>query len=284
MNPTIDPPPAKRSNRRVTLLEPFTEMRTVLLQFSMRKISMQTRGSLLGNLWMLLNPLLLLALFTVVFGVIMGGDFRMRSEAGIFDFPLGIFLGLMIVGLLTDTFQTAPLAILNHPNLVKKVVFPAEVLALSNVAVALYRFLMSLILFLVAVTFVGPPLTLNVLWAPLIFFPVVLMAVGAGYALAALGVFFRDCVHMMTFIGQVLFYSSAVFYSSRRIKEQSELVHNILQINPVLQAIELSRDIFLWEIPVEPWRLVYLWIWGIVIFVGGHYIFQSLKSSLADSI
>jgi lipopolysaccharide transport system permease protein len=100
------------------------EHRQLLVRFTRRYIERQTKGSWLGLFWVLLNPLLMLGLYSVVFGVIMGSSFGVAEDPGPYDFPLGIFIGLTVLGLVTETMGQSSNLILASENLVKKVVFP----------------------------------------------------------------------------------------------------------------------------------------------------------------
>lgn len=252
-----------------------------MIRFTRRYVERQTKGSWLGLLWVLLNPLLLLALFTVVFGLIMGGSFHISDEPGPFDFPLGIFIGLTVMGLITEAMTTAPQLILGSANLVKKVVFPLEILPVAMVGAIVVRTLMSCGLALLAIATVGPGLGWPALWFPFILLPLVFLALGISWMAAALGVYLRDLQQLMGFLSTALFYASAVFYPSRLIPEP---IYLWLRFNPVLQGIELSRDVLLWDIPLDPWRLLYLYAVGLASAVAGYWTFRRLRNGFADVI
>lgn len=251
----------------------------LLIRFTIRSIERQTKGSWLGILWVLVNPLLQLALYTVVFGIIMGGDFRVRADAGPMDFPLGIFIGLSVLGLITETMGTSPMTILSSQNLVKKVVFPLYLLPMANVGSIVFKTTMSALLAVAGVQLVGPGLTLQALWFPVILLPVILLALGLGWLLSALGVYFRDSQQLTQFLGMALFYASAVFYPSHIIPPG---LYTYLKWNPILQAVELSRDVLLWNIPLDPQKLLYIYGVGVCSAVIGFFSFRGLRSGFAD--
>lgn len=255
------------------------EHHELLLRFTSRQIQRQTKGSWLGILWVLVNPLLLLALYTFVFGIIMGGSFNVTADPGPFDYPLGIFIGLTVMGLITETMGQAPHIILAHQNLVKKVVFPLYVLPLATVGSIFFKALISCLLAVLFILLAGTHLSWSMLWFPLILLPVLFCAIGLAWMISALGVFFRDSQQLMAFIGTALFYGSAVFYPSKSIPEP---VYDWLRYNPVLHAIELSRDVLLWDIPLDPLKLAYLYGCGLVLSLLGWVTFQSLRSGFAD--
>ncbi|MEX0330281.1 MAG: ABC transporter permease [Puniceicoccaceae bacterium] len=257
----------------------FFQHRELLVGFTLRHIERQTKGSWLGLLWIFLNPLLMLALFTVVFGLIMGGQFGVTENPGPFDYPLGIFIGLTVMGLVTESMGQSPVLILSYQNLVQKVVFPLHILPPALVGSIFFRTLMSCLMALAAILLAGVSLTWQALWFPLILLPMLLLSLGLSYILSALGVYFRDSQHLMGFLGQVLFYASAVFYPSSRIPEP---IYAWLKYNPVLQAIELSRDVLLWNIPIQLDKLVYLYLIGIISVALGYFGFSRLRNGFAD--
>lgn len=258
---------------------PFFEHRDLLFRFTVRQIERQTKGSWLGMLWVLVNPLLLLALFTLVFGMIMGGRFGISENPGPFDYPLGIFIGLTVMGLVTETMAQSPMIILSHQNLVKKVVFPLHLLPVATVGSIFFKTIMSSLLAFTFLIFLGPGLSWSALWYPVILLPMLLLALGLSWLLSSLGVYFRDSQQLMAFLGTALFYASAVFYPSQRIPGP---VYDYLKFNPVLHAIELSRDVLLWNIPLDPLKLVYLYVVGLVACGVGLTCFQGLRTGFAD--
>ena len=267
------------NNQQNTGKRRLFEHQDLLFRFTVRQIERQTKGSWLGMVWVLLNPLLLLGLFTLVFGMIMGGDFGIVDNPGPFDFPLGIFIGLTVMGLVTETMAQSPMIILSHQNLVKKVVFPLHLLPLATVGSIFFKTFMSSLLALIFILTVGPGLTLDALWYPVILLPMLLLALGLSWLLSALGVFFRDSQQLMAFLGTALFYASAVFYPSNRIPPA---VYDYLRFNPVLHAIELARDVLLWDIPLDLKKLAYLYLAGIGTCLIGLFCFQRLRHGFAD--
>lgn len=265
---------SKKPERR-----PLFQHRDLLFRFTLRQIERQTKGSWLGMLWVLINPLLMLGLFTVVFGMIMGGDFGMTDNPTQYDYPLGIFIGLTVMGLITETMGQSPMIVLNSQNLVKKVVFPMHLLPVATVGSIFFKTFMSCLLALLALVLVGPGLGPEALWFPVILFPMLLLALGLAWLLSALGVYFRDSQQLMGFLGTALFYASAVFYPSNRIPGP---IYDWLKYNPVLQAIELSRDVLLWEIPLDPQKLLYLYLVGPLACLFGLFCFQRLRRGFAD--
>ena len=254
-------------------------------QFTVRAVEMKHRGSYLGFIWAVLNPLLMAALYVVVFGIIFNGRFHaVPDETGV-DYALGVFLGLVLFHLVTETLGAAPTFIVGQPNLVKKVVFPLEVLPLAQLGALWFHALVSLGLFaLVALSF-GRGLSLaGVLWLPAILLPHLLLTLGLGWLLAALGVFFRDIAQVTPLVGQILLWSSAIFFSTTAIASKSALAWSVLKWNPVLHTIDLARNAPLWDQPLNLLRLGYTWAAGAAVFLAGMAFFRATKRSFPEAL
>ncbi|MEK9986338.1 MAG: ABC transporter permease, partial [Opitutae bacterium] len=199
--------------------------RDLLWQFTKRNIQTGFRGSLLGVFWVVLSPLLMLALYTFVFGVVFGGSFEQLNTEGHLvrkdgaSYALGIFLGLSVMSLISGTLSSSATLIVSNPNFVKKVVFPLEVLPVAQVGNLAFNFSISLGLCLIGAILVGDGFCMAWIWLPLIILPSVFISLGIGWLLASLGVFFRDIAQLTQFLGMVLLYASGVFYSVRKIPE-----------------------------------------------------------------
>ena len=251
-------------------------------QFTVRAIEMKHRGSYLGMLWSVLNPLLMLGLYTVMFGVIFGGQFHALPDETKLDYALGLFLGLIFFNVLAETAAMAPILIVTNPNLVKRVVFPLEILPLSQLGSSVFNFLITFLLLLVGVESFGHGLTATgLLWLPVIAVPHLLLCAGVGLFLAALGVFFRDVQHVIQFLTQVLLYASAIFFSPALIRGLPT-AWMILKWNPLLQTVSLARDALLWHTPVNLVALAYTYAAGVAVLALGSWFFRKMQPAFAD--
>lgn len=253
--------------------------RELLWQFTRRNFELTLRGSHLGLAWSFLNPLLLLGLYVFVFGFIFGGHFGMIPNETKVDFALALFLGLTIFGLTAEVLATSPMIITSSPNFVKKVVFPLEVLPAAAVGASIFRMLIGLVFTLVGIIVLGPGFHPSLLWLPVIILPVVLGCLGAAWLISSLGVFFQDISQVMNFLTQAIMYASALFYSSKIIPPAA---WTVLRFNPVLLAIELSRNAALWHQAINFRQLGYLYASGLLICYFGHFVFRRLRPAFAD--
>lgn len=245
---------------------------------------MRHRGSYLGVFWTVLNPLLMLAMYVVVFGFIFKSKFNAFPNETPVDYSLAVFMGLILFHITAETIAAAPTYIITNPNLVKKVVFPLEILPLSNTSAAWFHFLISFCLLLIACFLTQrPPSITGLLWMPLILIPHIMFTIGLSWILAALGVFFRDISQVVGFVSQVLLYASGVFIPvSAMIKVPA--LWAILKWNPLLHTVELSRHALLWNKPIDLSYLSYTWIAGAAVLVVGGWFFKKWQPAFADVI
>ncbi len=268
--------------RFVPFFSDLWQHRELLWKFTRRNFELTLKGSHLGLAWSFLSPLLMLGLYVFVFGFIFRGSFGVIPHETRWDYALGILIGLTFFGLIAEVAAMAPLVITQNPNLVKKVIFPLEVLPAAAVGASVGRMLISLIFAIAGVIFLGPGLHLGLLWLPVIMLPIVLGCLGVSWLISSLGVFIQDINQFMAFLVQIFMFASAVFYSAARIQEEAPHAWLVLRMNPVLLAIETARDAALWHQPVNLRHLGFLYFAGITTCYIGYYAFRRIKPAFAD--
>jgi lipopolysaccharide transport system permease protein len=255
--------------------------RSLIWQFVVRNVEIRHKGSHLGLVWSFANPLLMLSLYVFVFGFVFGGSFNVIPGETRVDYGLGIFVGLSLFHFVAEVLGQAPGVIVSNPNFVRKVVFPLEILPVATVGASFFHFLVSMALVLIGIATIGPGLSWSVFWLPVIFAPVLLWGLGVAWMFSALGVFFRDINQMMQFLTMALMFASAVFYPASQVPEGA---WNILRFNALIHAIELSRDVALWNVPISLPALLYLYTSGIGACAVGYLTFRKLRPAFADVV
>jgi len=253
----------------------------LLMQLTRRAVELRHKGSWLGRLWIVAHPLLLLAIYTVVFSVIYNGSYGVIESETPAQYALGIFLGLTFLHLFTDSLSGAVTGITGNPNYVKKVVFPLETIPVSIVLSSLYNFMVSLMLCLLGILLLTDGIALSILWLPVVAAPMVLLSTGIACAAAALGVFYRDIAALIQVISLSLLWMSGIFYSARSIPEG---FWQYVKYNPVLLTVEMARDSALWNLPPNLQWLAYTYGVSIVVFYLGFWLFRSLRGTFADIV
>jgi lipopolysaccharide transport system permease protein len=253
----------------------------LLRQLVIREIAESVKGSALGLVWLVLSPLLNMGLYVVVFGVLFGGRFGRIDNESPLGFAIGVYIGLTMVNLVNETIGKSTGNIQRNSNLVRKVVFPLELLPAVQVCGTLFKLLVNTALWLVMAAFLGTALSVQSLWLPLIVLPLVAMTLGIAWAVAALSVYFRDIQQLTSLFTQIVFWSSGVFYSSVKVMAVPQ-VWAFLKFNPVFLAIENIREIVLWGGTPNSTHLVYLWAVGISTLLAGGFLFRRLRPGFAD--
>lgn len=252
--------------------------RQLLWQFTLRNVELRHKGSHLGLIWSILNPLLLLGLYVVVFGYIFEGRFGMVTTETRTDYALGIFVGLTFFHFVSEVLSVSPGFIVAYPNFVKKVVFPLSILPAAGVGAALFHMIVGIALSLLGVLLAGVPLTWAALWLPVIVLPLLFLALGIAWFFSAIGVFARDIGQIMQFVTIALMWCSGIFFSAQRFPA----AWKILRFNPVLLAINQARDVVLWHQPVNFHHVGYLYASGLLAALIGHWLFCRMRPAFAD--
>lgn len=256
--------------------------RDLLSQFTRRTIEQRHRGSALGFVWTILTPLLSLALYGFVFGWVLGTRYHQVPNETVFDYPLGLFLGLTLFQFLGDIMAQSPATIVTQPNFVKKVVFPLEVLPVAVVGASAFNAAISLGLALLGVVFLGHGLGPEALLLLIILPPVTMIGLGLAWFLSAFGVFVRDIANAMSFLVQVLVYTSGVFFPISMLQHSG--FWSILRLNPLVHAVDATRRAVLWQLPVSTHGVLFLWLAGFAICFAGYLFFHKTRHAFADVI
>lgn len=254
--------------------------RALLRRLVRREIESRYRGSLLGVIWALLTPILMLAVFTFVFSVV----FQARwggSTGGKGEFALILFAGLIVFNMFSEALNRSPSLILENPSYVKKVVFPLEVLPWVMVLSSLFQVVISLGILLVFHLAVNGLPPLSVLLLPLVWLPLLLLCLGTGFLFGALGVYLRDLRSIMPVASQLLMFLSPLFYPASALPES---FRSLLHLNPLTGIIENTRMV-LFAGTAPDWIVL-----GVQILVGLLFaafslrLFRHLRTGFADIV
>lgn len=255
--------------------------KTVFWQFLRREVLGRYRGSLLGMAWAFLMPLLMMAVYTFVFVGVFKARWPGAEAAGGIAFALRLFAGLIVFNLFSEVIGRAPLLVLEQPNLVKKVVFPLELLAFVSLGSALFHFCVSAFILLAGMVIFEQSLDWHVLLLPVMLIPLLPLLLGLAWLLSALGVYLRDIAPVVGLGVSFLMFLSPVFYSLQSLSSQWQFW---MALNPLTPVIENVRGvIFLNASPdwVAWWMALSVNL--LIVFLGA-YIFALLRKGFADVV
>lgn len=215
-----------------------TRHSSLLWQLARREVLGRYRGSILGLLWAFLTPLLMLGVYSFVFVGVFRASWPGASKGGGLEFALQVFAGLIVFNFFAEVASRAPNLIVEQPNLVKKVIFPVELLTWVAVLSGLFHFVISAASLLLVLLFTRGGLPISALALPFVLLPFLPFLLGMGWLLSALGVFVRDIGQAMTMIVALTMFMSPVFYSVATLDVKWQFWMNL---NPLTLIIEQVR-------------------------------------------
>ena len=249
-----------------------------MLQLVCREVLGRYQGSIAGLLWSLLNPLVSLAMYTFVFGVVFKARWGLAVE-NVFDFAMVLFAGLTLHGLLSECILKAPGLIVGNANYVKQVVFPLEILPVASLGASLFHTCVNLLLLTLVWALSHGELTLAVILSPIIILPLCFIAVGISWLVAAMTVYFRDLNQVVGFISTGLLFFSPIFYPISSVPQPFRV---ILEINPLTYSIEHFRAAMIaGEFPSLHGYIVFL-AGSMMVAWLGYAWFQKTRKGFAD--
>ncbi len=275
--------------RQLGRLKPFIPLRqdqwaklSLLRTLVQREMESRYKGSILGNLWPLLNQLALLLIYIYVFAIVLRVkvDIQAVPSDGSLSFGLWLFAGLIPWLAFNSGLTQAAGAVIGQPNLVKKVVFPLSLLPLVPVFASFLEStfgLMALITFMALVHQVIHP---TLLLLPLVWLPQLLLTAGLGFLVAGLTVFIRDVPQTLGVILNLWFYATPLIYPASMVPQPFQRL--LFWVNPMAAIGEMYRDTILFG-EVTHWPE-----WGIatlisgLFFAAGYGAYRKLRPAFAD--
>lgn len=246
-----------------------------------RDLEARYQGSVLGNLWSLLNQVAQLLVYTYLFSIVLQVKLSLKGlPTNSFTFGLWLFAGLVPWLAFTSGFLQASGAVVGQPNLVKKVVFPLALLPLVPVIAAFVESSLGLMALITFVAFTGKTIHSTLWLFPLIWIPQLLLTAGLGYLSAGLTVFLRDIPQTIGIVLNLWFYVTPIVYPASLVPES--LRFWVFWLNPFSAIAEVYRDLVLVG-EVHHWAE-----WGVasgtslVVFCLGFFVYQRLRPGFAD--
>ena len=253
--------------------------RQLILQMTKRDVIGRYKGSVMGVMWSLFNPLFLLLIYTFVFSVVFKARWGTDLHESKSQFAILLFVGMIVHGLFAETLNRAPGLILGNVSYVKKIVFPLEILPVVAIGAALFHALVSVLVLVVAFVLLNGYLQWTVVFLPLVLLPLMVLTLGAAWALASLGVYLRDVAQPISLIMTVLLFASPVFYPITALPER---IRPWLMLNPLTFVIEQARAILIFgQLPDWTGLATYSLV-SVLIAWAGYAWFQKTRKGFAN--
>jgi ABC-type polysaccharide/polyol phosphate export permease len=244
-----------------------------------RDLKARYRGSVLGFFWSFINPLLLLSIYSFVFSVVLPTLHSKETE----PYALFMFCGILPWTWFSSGLSESAGSLIAGGNLIKKVLFPAEILPIVSVIANMVNFFLGLpILVAFLVYYRRPPDALDLLWFPVAVLVQLVFMTALGLLLSALTVHFRDIRDILANILTLWFFSTPIIYW---INEAPGFSKTVLDINPMTHLIVAYQEILFFSGPIGHWRwLLALGGFSVALFLGCYWVFDRLRDSFAEVV
>lgn len=259
-----------------TLINDLKEMfhyRGMLINLVRRDLRSRYKGSILGFLWTFVNPLLQLAVYSLVFPHIL--------RVNVDNYTMFLFVALLPWIFFSSSVTSATTSIVNGANLVKKIYFPRFVLPVSAICANFMNYVYSLVIVFPALFFAGTKLTWNVFWLPVVLLVEFLFILGIGLLFSALYVKYRDVEHIVGIVVFSWFYVTPVIFP---IESFPEKVSAFLKFNPMTSIIISVRNILLYGRQPDWIWLTYSFVCGMIVTIIGYLVFKKGDRTFAEEL
>lgn len=256
-------------------LKELWQYRELFYFFTWRDVKVKYKQAALGVLWAILQPLIMMVMFTVIFSKAL----KVSSDG--IPYPIFALSGLIIWNIFSNGLLNSANSMVTNANIIKKIYFPRLIIPMSAVLTALVDFLFALIIYAVVLMFYHQSISLLklMLYLPLSILITIVTTFGLGTFLAALNVKFRDFQYLIPFMIQFLLFANPVLYSTKVFN--NPWLNAIMKVNPIASAIQLCRSIFTGQ-DVD-WSGVAIGsLVAILLLIMGVYTFRKTESYFAD--
>lgn len=265
------------------LLRPLAlvwRQRVLLRRMTWREVSSRYRESVLGTVWAVINPLLMLSIYTFVFGYMLKTRWPGQGDNKLL-FAITLFAGLIVNTLFAETIVRSTSVISENANYVRKVVFPLDTLPLVVLGGALFHALVSLGILVVANALVGTGLHWTMLLLPVVFGPIVIISAGIAWVLASLGVYLRDATQVVGFITALMMFLSPIFYPMSSFPAS---MRPWLLLNPLTLPVTQVRQVAIIGVLPNLHELLYAYLIALVVAALGLWFFERTRRGFADVV
>lgn len=254
-------------------LKELYDYRNLIWQLSWSEFKLRYKNSILGYFWSLLEPMLMLLVLYIVFSNLM----RIQVEY----FQLFLLLGIILWNFFSRATTIGMFSIVGKPSMVKKIYFPRDIFVISSCITALLMGIFESIVFIMFMAFFRVPLSVNLVYVPLILLLLFTISLGLSLALSGLNVFYRDVQFIWQVLLQIGFFATPVVYTTEVFPEN---LQKFILLNPIARILTSARDTIIYSSPAKIEDLLFIFLSAVVFLFVGYIIFSRLEPRFAEEI
>jgi ABC-type polysaccharide/polyol phosphate export permease len=260
-------------------LQQLLRYRPLVQSLVARELKARYRGSVLGFFWSFVNPLLLLLIYTFVFTVVLPGVHPPDLE----PFALFMFCGILPWSWFSSSLLESSNVLIAGGNLIRKVLFPAEILPIVTVLAGLVHFGLGLPILAAFLIYYRVPIApLDLAWFPVIVAVQLVLTLGLALLLSALTVHFRDVRDLLANLLTLWFFATPIIYA---LSQAPPGVRGLLNLNPFTHLAVSYQEVLFRPGPFTEWpRLLAVGAGALVTFAAGYFVFDRLRDTLAEEV
>ncbi|MFN8059453.1 MAG: ABC transporter permease [Vicinamibacterales bacterium] len=253
--------------------------RGLIQSLVVRELKARYRGSVLGFFWSFINPLLLLLIYSFVFSVVLPGVHPPEIQ----PYALFLFTGLLPWTWFSSSLSEGAGVLIANGNLIKKVLFPAEILPIVSVIANMIHFFFGLPILAAFLVYYAVPLSAaELLWFPVIVLVQLVLSIGIALVLSALTVHFRDIKDILANVLSFWFFATPIIYP---MTATPTLGRGFLNMNPFTHLAISYQEVLFYRGPFGHWRwLLVVGLGSIVTFLFGYFVFDRLRDTFAEEV
>jgi len=254
--------------------EEIWESRDFFYYLTLRDIKVRYKQTFLGILWIILQPLISMVIFTIVFG-----NFANVPSDNI-PYPIFVFIGLLFWQFFSATLNSTSNSLVSNENIIKKVYFPRIMVPISSTFAHIIDLVPTLLILVGLLAYYKVAPTAQIIFLmPILLFLILITSLGAGMFLAPINAKYRDVRYILPFFIQLGFFVTPVIYPTSLFGGSSRILRII---NPVAETIEVSRSSFFGTRPMD-WPIFLLsFSFSIFVFLIGFYYFRTQEDNFVD--
>ncbi len=240
---------------------------------ALKELKLRYRGSALGFLWTLVNPLLLLSIYTFLFTVI----FKSSAKA----YPVYFFSGVLVFNWFSSSLNEGTISVVGAGGFITKSTLPSEIVVIVKVMSNFLNYIFSVPVLLVFVLIYRVPLGFPLFVFPFLIAIQFLISIGIAFFFATWNVFYRDTYHIVMNLLQMLFFVMPVMYFDKQLPER---LRNLVYLNPIAYLIKCYQGVFYYDTFPRPGYMIFLVVIALMTYIVGFHYYHSRKDLFAECL